>query len=59
MRSRGIEQIKIMIAGISLIGSAVAGCNGSLALVYAYWVILAFSYAIVNEIRKKNMSGLT
>lgn len=59
MRSRGIEQIKIMIAGISLIGSAVAGCNGSLALLYAYWVILAFSYAIVNEIRKKNMSGLT
>lgn len=58
-RSRGIEQIKIMVTGISLIGSAAAGCNGSLALLYAYWVILAFSYAMVNGILKKNTSGLT
>lgn len=53
------EQLKIMITGISLIGSAIAGCNGSLSLLYAYWVILAFSYAMVDEIRKKKMSGLT
>lgn len=47
--SDGIEKLKIMIVGISLIGSAVAGCNGSLSLLYAYWVILAFSYAIANN----------
>lgn len=58
-RLRGIEQIKIIVTEISLIGSAVAGCNGSLSLLYAYWVILAFSYAMVDGIRKKNMSELT
>ena len=55
--SGGIEQIKIMITGISLIGSAVAGCNGSLSLLYAYWVILAFAYAMVDGIHKKKMSN--
>lgn len=44
---KGKAQLKIAVASISLIGSAVAGCNGSLTLLYAYWVILAFSYAMV------------
>lgn len=52
-RSKGMEQLKIMIVGISLIGSAVAGCNGSLTLLYTYWVILAFSYAMVYGIYKE------
>lgn len=52
------EQLKVMIVAISLIGSAVAGCNGSLTLLYAYWVILAFSYAVIDGNCKKKMSGL-
>lgn len=50
------EQIKVMIVAISLIGSAVAGCNGSLTLLYAYWVILAFSFAVVDDGSKEKMS---
>lgn len=50
---KGDEQLKIMIVGISLIGSAVAGCNGSLTLLYTYWVILAFSYTMVYGIYKE------
>lgn len=59
--SEGIEQLKIMIVGISLLGSAVAGCNGSVSLLYAYWVILAFSYAVIysfnNKVIKKHESA--
>ena len=51
--AKGDEQLKIMIVGISLIGSAIAGCNGSLTLLYTYWVILAFSYAMVHGICKE------
>ena len=51
--SEGIEQLKIMIVGISLLGSAVAGCNGSVSLLYAYWVILAFSYAVIYSFNNK------
>ncbi len=45
--TQGFDQIKVLVTMISLIGSAIAGCNGSLTLLYAYWVILAFSYAVV------------
>lgn len=50
------EQLKVMIVSISLIGSAVAGCNGSLTLLYAYWVILALSFAVVDGGSKEKMS---
>lgn len=54
--TEGREQLKILIVGISLIGSAVVGFNGSLTTLYAYWVILAFSYAMVYGIcKEKNM----
>lgn len=42
-----------MVTGISLIGSAAAGCNGSLALLYAYWVILAFLMLWLMEYLKR------
>ena len=47
------QKIKVMTVLVSLVGSAVAGCNGSLTLLYTYWVILAFSYAIINGICKE------
>lgn len=40
---------------ISLTGSAVAGGNGSLTLLYAYWIILAFSYAVVYSFDNKEI----
>lgn len=45
--THGDEQRKIYTIWLSLIGTLVAGCNGSLNLLYTYWVILAFSYAII------------
>lgn len=43
----GNAQLKILITLISLIGSTIAGCNGSLTLLYAYWIILAYAYSIL------------
>lgn len=47
--AQGDELIKIYTILLSLIGSLVAGCNGSLTLLYTYWVVLAFAYAILFE----------
>lgn len=43
----GNVQLKILLTLISLIGSAVAGCNGSLTILYSYWIILAYAYSIL------------
>lgn len=43
------EQLDTLAVTLSLIGSAVAGCNGSLTLLYTYWVILAYAYANVYQ----------
>lgn len=43
----GEQQRKIAVVLMSLIGTLVAGCNGSLTLLYTYWIILAYSYAII------------
>lgn len=43
--TNGDEQLDTLAVTLSLIGSAVAGCNGSLTLLYTYWVILAYAYA--------------
>lgn len=51
--TRDKTQIKVLITIISLTGSAVAGGNGSLTLLYAYWIILAFSYAVVYSFDNK------
>ena len=51
--TRDKTQIKVLITMISLTGSAVAGGNGSLTLLYAYWIILAFSYAVVYSFDNK------
>lgn len=45
----GTEQLDTIAVTLSLIGSAVAGCNGSLSLLYAYWVILAYAYAEIYQ----------
>lgn len=52
--AQGLNQVKVMITMLSLIGSAVAGCNGSLTLLYAYWIILPFSYAVIQDFHDKN-----
>lgn len=49
-KTTGMEQqLDTIAVTLSLIGSAVAGCNGSLTLLYAYWVILAYAYAEVYQ----------
>lgn len=52
--TQGETQIRILITMLSLIGSAVAGCNGSLTLLYAYWIILAFSYAVIYNVNNQD-----
>lgn len=47
--TNGEEQLDTLAVTLSLIGSAVAGCNGSLTLLYTYWVILAYAYANVYQ----------
>lgn len=47
--SQGDELIKIYTFLLSLTGTLIAGCNGSLTLLYTYWVVLAFAYAILFE----------
>lgn len=51
MMRKGNEstRIKILPVLVSLIGSAVAGCNGSLTLLYAYWIILPLAYAMLAD----------
>ena len=51
--TRDENQTKVLVTMISLTGSAVAGGNGSLTLLYAYWIILAFSYAVVYSFNKR------
>nr|WP_302684349.1 hypothetical protein [uncultured Dialister sp.] len=51
--TRDENQTKVLVTMISLTGSAVAGENGSLTLLYAYWIILAFSYAVVYSFDNK------
>ena len=47
--------LKIRLLGlfIALIASMVAGCNGSLTLVYAVWILLALAYIAVTEVKSK------
>ena len=45
----GDERLDTLTVILSLIGSTVAGCNGSLTLLYTYWVILAYAYANVYQ----------
>lgn len=47
--------LKIRLLGlfIALIASMVAGCNGSLTLVYAAWILLALAYIAVTEVKSK------
>ncbi len=51
--TRDENQTKVLVTMISLTGSAVVGGNGSLTLLYAYWIILAFSYAVVYSFDNK------
>lgn len=48
--TNGDEWLDTLAVTLSLIGSAVAGCNGSLTLLYTYWVILAYAYANVYQV---------
>lgn len=47
--TNGDEWLDALAVTLSLIGSAVAGCNGSLTLLYTYWVILAYAYANIYQ----------
>ena len=47
--AQGAELTRIYTILLALIGTLVAGCNGSLTLLYTYWVVLAFAYAILFE----------
>lgn len=51
--AQGETQVKVLVSMISLMGSAIVGGNGSLTLLYAYWIILAFSYATVYSFDNK------
>lgn len=51
--TRDENQTKVLVTMVSLTRSAVAGGNGSLILLYAYWIILAFSYAVVYSFNKR------
>jgi hypothetical protein len=44
------QKLDSLAITLSLIGSAVAGCNGSLTLLYTYWIILAYAFASVYKI---------
>lgn len=48
-RINGTGRLDTIAVTLSLIGSAVAGCNGSLSLLYAYWIILAYAYAEIHQ----------
>ena len=43
------ERVRLGCLLISLIASLVAGCNGSLTLIYAVWILLAIVYLVVLE----------
>lgn len=43
------RQLKMLGVLLSLISSFVAGCNGSLTILYAPWIVLAFAYAFFRE----------
>lgn len=40
------KQLRIMFILMAIIGTAVAGCNGSLNAFYTYWMVLPLGYAI-------------
>lgn len=46
---KGIQQVQILGMGLSLIGSLVVACNGSLTILYASWIMLAYVYASIEE----------
>lgn len=46
-KTQGDEQRKVYTIWLALLGTLIAGCNGSLNLLYTYWVVLAFAYAIL------------
>lgn len=46
------QQIRIMFTLIAIIGTAVAGCNGSLNAFYTYWMVLPLGYAIMYGLKK-------
>jgi len=48
-KKSGEEQLKVLCIFTALIGVMVAGCNGSLNLMYSTWIILAFAYAVIYE----------
>jgi hypothetical protein len=43
------KRVRLGCLLISLIASLVAGCNGSLTLIYAVWILLAIIYLVVLE----------
>ena len=48
-QTTGYDQLDTLAITLSLIGSAVAGCNGSLIWLYTYWIILAYAYADIYQ----------
>lgn len=50
------EKDSIFAVVLALIGTLVAGCNGSLTLLYTYWIVLAYAYAIVYGTYKSQIS---
>ena len=48
-RRAEMEKLDTLAVILSLIGSAVAGCNGSLVALYTYWIILAYAYAEIYQ----------
>ncbi|MCH3951210.1 MAG: O-antigen ligase family protein [Acidaminococcus sp.] len=52
--SGGQRRIQILGVLLSLIGSIVAACNGSINIMYTAWIILAFAYAVKSN--NKNVS---
>lgn len=46
-KTQGDEQRRVYTIWLALLGTLIAGCNGSLNLLYTYWVVLAFAYAIL------------
>ena len=46
-KASGILETRLVIVLITLIATLVAGCNGSLTLLYTYWIVLGYAYAAI------------
>lgn len=46
-RCKNEKQIDVLLILLSLIGSLVAGCNGSVTVIYGTWILLGIAFAVV------------